>query len=205
MTIRRLRIQLRSARPVVAALISFALTALTVSSDDLFVRRSFNDLHVVAPRLHFLTAKTLQHLHDGAIAPFDFQLTIAAGSKNNVIARAVERFVVSYDLWQEKFSVVRVSDHRKWGMNASSSAAEAWCVDNVFLPASLLASQISGGQPLWARLEIRSVDQKNLLPPVSDSGISIISLVELFSRPPRPQQDRWTLETAAFHLDDLKQ
>ncbi|HLG98097.1 MAG TPA: hypothetical protein VKX49_17405 [Bryobacteraceae bacterium] len=174
---------------------------MSVSSSDIFVRRSSNDLHVVAPRLHFLTAKTLQHLHDGAVAPFDFQLTISAGTKNNVIARAVERFVVSYDLWQEKFSVVRMSDYRKWGMNASASAAEAWCVDNVFLP----TFKLPAGQQLWARLEIRSVDQKSQLPPVSDSGISIISLVELFSRPPRPEQDRWTLETAAFRVDELKQ
>jgi len=95
---------------VVAALLSFGLVALTVSSDDLFVRRSSNDLHVLAPRLHFLTPKTLERLRDGAIEPFDVQLTISAGSKNNVIARAVERFVVSYDLWQEKFSVVGVRD-----------------------------------------------------------------------------------------------
>ena len=174
---------------------------MSVSSSDLFARRSLNDVHVVAPRLHFLTAKTLQHLRDGAIAPFDFQLTISAGSQNNVIARAVERFVVSYDVWQEKFSVVRMSDYRKWGMNASANAAEAWCVDNIFVP----TFKVPGGQPLWARLEIRSVDQKNQLPPVSDNGISIISLVELFSRPPRPQQDHWVLETAAFHLDELKQ
>ena len=178
---------------------------MTVSSGDLFVRRYSSDLHVVAPRLHFLTPKTLEHLHDGAIAPFDFQLTISAGSPNNVIARAVERFVVSYELWQQKFSVVRMRDYRKWGMNASSNAAEAWCVDNVSVDLSQFASQVSPGEQLWARLEIRSVDQKNQPPPVSDSGISIISLVELFSRPPRPQQDRWTLETAAFHLEDLKQ
>jgi hypothetical protein len=190
---------------VVAALFSFALAAMTVSSDDLFIRRTPNDLHVLAPRLHFLTPGVLQHLRDGAIAPFDFQLTVSAGSKNNIIARTVDRFVVSYDVWQEKFSVVRLSDHRKWGLNASSSSAEAWCVDNVSVPVSQFASQVSAGQQLWAHLEIRSVDQKNQLPPVFDSGISIISLVELFSRPPRPQQDRWLLETAAFHLDDLKQ
>ncbi len=192
-------------RPVLAALLSFGLVALTVSSDDLFVRRSLNDLHVVAPRLNFLTPKTLARLRDGAIAPFDIQLTISAGSQNNVIARAVERFVVSYDLWQQKFSVVRMRDYRKWGMNASWSAAEAWCVDNMVIDVAQFASQVSAGQQLWARLEIRSVDQKTPLPPVSDSGISIISLVELFSRPPRPQQDRWTLQTAAFHLEDLKQ
>jgi len=186
---------------VVAALLCVGLAAMTVSSDDLFARRSLNDLHVVAPRLHFLTGKTLQRLRDGAVAPFDFQLTISAGSKNNVIARAVERFVVSYDVWQEKFAVVRMSDYRKWGMNASASAVETWCVDNIFVP----ALKLPAGEQLWARLEVRSVDQKSPLSAVSDNGISIVSLVELFSRPPRQQQDRWTLETAAFHLDDLKQ
>jgi hypothetical protein len=192
----------RRARPLLAALaVTAALVALTVSSDDLFTRRSLNDLHVVAPRLHFLTGKTLQRLHDGATAPFDFQLTISKGTKNNVIARAVERFVVSYDVWQEKFAVVRMSDFRKLGMNASSNAAELLCVDNIFVP----AFKLPAGEDLWARLEIRTVDQKNQSSPVSDAGISIISLVELFSRPPRPEQDRWTLETAAFHIDNLKQ
>jgi hypothetical protein len=188
-------------RPAMAALAVTGLFAITVASDDLFVRRSLNDLHVVAPRLHFLTGKTLQRLRDGATAPFDFQLTISKGSKDNVIARAVERFVVSYDVWQEKFAVVRMSDLHKWGMNASPNAAEAWCVDNISLP----ALKLPAGQDLWARLEIRSVDQRGQSSPVSDSGISIISLVELFSRPPRPQQDHWTLETVAFHADALKQ
>lgn len=186
-------------RSVVAALAATGLLAITVSNDDLFVRRSQNDLRVLAPRLHFLTGKTLQRLRDGATAPFDFQLTISKGTKNNVIARAVQRFVISYDIWQEKFAIVRMSDLHKWG-NASSNAAEAWCVDNISVP----ALNLPAGEDLWARLEIRSVDQKGLSSPVSDSGISIISLVELFSRPPRPQQDRWTLETAVFHVDALK-
>jgi hypothetical protein len=177
------------------------LFALTVASDDLFVRRSLADLHVVAPRLHFLTGKTLQRLHDGAEAPFDFQLTILAGNKNNVIARAVERFVVSYDVWQDKFAVMRMSDFRKAAMSATPNAAETWCVDNISVP----ALKVPTGQDLWARLEIRGVDQKNQSSPVSDSGISLIGLVELFSRPPRPQQDHWALETAAFHIDALKQ
>jgi len=201
LTFWRTAIQSRRTRPALAALAASSLLAITVSNDDLFVRRSLNDIHVVAPRLHFLTGKTLQRLRDGATAPFDFQLTISAGSKNNVIARAVERFVVSYDVWQEKFAVIRMSDFHKWGMNASPNAAETWCVDNISLP----ALKLPPGQDLWARLEIRSVDQKGQSSPVSDSGISIISLVELFSRPPRPQQDHWTLETAAFHVDALKQ
>jgi hypothetical protein len=199
LTIRRERAQQWAARSTLAALICFEVVAMSVSSEDLFVRRVSNDIHVAAPRFHFLTGKTLERLHDGALLPFDFQLSIAAGTKSNVVARAPERFLISYDLWQEKFSVVRLRDLRKSPANLSAVAAEAWCVDNVVLPAAALPP----ANQLWARLEVRSVDQKTPAA-VSDAGISIISLVELFSRPPRPQQDHWSLESAAFHLGELK-
>jgi hypothetical protein len=200
LTIRRARTQRLAVQAVLAALIGLEVTAMSVSSTDLFVRRAASDIHLIAPRLHFLTGKTLERLRDGAVVPFDFQFTIAAGSKSNVVARAVERFTVSYDVWQEKFSVVRVSDFRKSSLSLSATAAEAWCVDNIFLPSSTLPA----GKELWARLEIRSAEQRGPIAMTADSGISIVTLVELFSRPPRPQQDHWSLETAAFHLTDLK-
>lgn len=173
---------------------------MSVSSQDLFIRRASNEMHVLAPRLHFLTGKTLERLHDGAAIPFDFQFTVSAGSKSNVIARAFERFTVSYDVWQQKFSVVRLRDFRKSGLSLSANAAEAWCVDNIVLPAATLPE----GTELWARLEIRSVEQRGSALAGPDPGISITTLIELFSRPPRSQQDHWTLESAAFHLPESK-
>ncbi len=200
MKIRRERVELRAAQWVLAALICLEAAGLSVSSQDLFVRRASNEIHVVAPRLHFLTGKTLERLHDGAAVPFDFQFTISAGSKNNVIARAFERFTVSYDVWQQKFSVVRLRDFHRSGLSLSAAAAEAWCVDNIALPAAGLPV----GAELWAHLEIRGVDQKNSALMGPDPGISITTLIELFSRPPRSQQDRWTLESAAFRLPEQK-
>jgi hypothetical protein len=68
----------------------------------------------------------------------------------------------------------------------------------------LPAASLPFEKELWARLEVRSVDQKPQAAAAADPGISIVSLVELFSRPPRPQQDHWSLESAAFHLAELK-
>ena len=73
------------------------------------------------PTCIFLPDQSLQRLHDGAVVPFDFQLTIAAGAKNNVVTRALERFTVSYDVWQEKFSVTRLRDFRKSSLNLSAN------------------------------------------------------------------------------------
>ena len=200
MTIRRGRRQALTARSALIALICFQLIALTVSSNDLFVRQAAGEIHVVAPHTHFLSGKTLDRLHDGAPVPFDFQFTVAAGSKNNIVARSVERFTVSYDVWQEKFSVVRLRDFRKSGAKSSANGAESWCVDNIWLPASFFPP----GKELWVKLEIRSVDQRDQPSAWTEAGISVTTLIEIFSRPARPQQDHWSLETAPFHLADLK-
>jgi len=173
---------------------------MSVSSEELVLRRAGDRIRVNAPRLHFLTGKSLIRLHDGAIVPFDFQLSIAAGSKTNVVQRAFERFTVSYDVWEEKFSVVRLRDFRKSASNLTANAAETWCLENLLAPASAL-----GDRELWARLEVRSAEPKERSSfPYSDPGISITTLIGIFSRPPRPAQDHWAFDSAAFHLADLK-
>jgi hypothetical protein len=174
-----------------------AVIAMTVSSQGLLPHQVSGEIRVNAPSLHFLTGKSLSRLHDGAAVPFDFQLMIT-DSRNNVIARALERFTVSYDVWEEKFSVVRVSDFRRSGMRLSATSAEFWCLDNLFVQAAGLPA----GQQLWARLEIRTVESREPLP--ADSGINLATLIEIFSRPSRAQQDRWSMESAPFQLASLK-
>ena len=192
-------IRRRTRRPaVIAFLACLQLAAMTVSNQSLIPRHIDNDLRVSAPGVHFLIGKALSRLHDGAAVPFDFQLVVSAGSKDNVVARALERFTVSYDVWEEKFSVVRVRDFRKSGMRLSAHSAESWCLDNIFVPASALPA----GQKLWARLEIRSAESRE--PVAASSGINLATLIEIFSRPSRPQQDHWLLESAPFELSSLK-
>jgi hypothetical protein len=190
-----------AAQAFLLALLSLELLAMSASSEDLFVRRVADQVHVIAPRLHFLTGKSLQRLRDGATVPFDFQFSIAAGLKSNIVHRAVERFTVSYDVWEEKFRVVRLRDFRKSAVGLSANAAEAWCVENIFVPAAKLPAD----KQLWAHLDIRTVESKEQPSSSDDAGISIPALIQLLSRPPRPQQDHWTAESASFRLTDLKQ
>jgi hypothetical protein len=174
---------------------------MTVSLQGLLPHEASGEIRVTAASLHFLTGQSLSRLHDGATVPFDFQLVVFTGSgtsQNTVVARALERFVVSYDVWEEKFSVVRVRDFHRSAMRLSAAGAESWCLENLFVPAASLPA----GQPLWARLEIRTAESKEPLP--ADSGINLSTLIEIFSRPSRPQQDRWSVESAPFQLDGLK-
>jgi hypothetical protein len=189
-----------AAQVIVQALLCLELLAMSASSEDIFVRRFADQIRVLAPRLHFLSGKSLERLHDGVIVPFDFQLSIAAGMKTNLVGRAVERFSISYDVWEEKFRVVRLSDFRKSATGLSAVAAETWCLENLFVPAAGLPAD----KELWARLDVRTAEPKEQIPSTADSGISIPALIQLLSRPPRPQQDHWVLESASFHLADLK-
>ncbi|HYL75826.1 MAG TPA: hypothetical protein VEU96_16570 [Bryobacteraceae bacterium] len=173
---------------------------MSVSSEDLILRRSAGEIHVLAPRLHFLTGKALQRLRDGATVPFDFQFTIAAGSRTNVVQRTVERFMVSYDVWEEKFKVVALGNYRRYGSHLSANAAEAWCLENIFVPSANLPAD----KQLWARLEVRGVEPKEQASTFTDPGISITTLIEIFSHQPRLQQEHLTLESTPFLLSDLK-
>jgi len=173
---------------------------MSVSSEDLILRRASGEIHVVAPRLHFLTGKSLQRLHDGLPVPFDFQFTISAGSRANIVGQFVERFVVSYDVWEEKFKVVGMGSIHRYGSHLDANAAESWCLQNLYIPATNIPSE----KPLWARLEVRSVEAKEQASIFPEPGINISTLIGIFSQRPRPQQDHWIMESTPFHLADLK-
>ena len=175
------------------------LLALSVSGEELIPRYNDGSLQVTAPRLHFISGRQLERLRNGASVPFDFQLTISSGSKSNTLSRALERFVVSYDIWEEKFSVVRQRDRRMSNVRLTATQAESWCLEHLSLPSSGLAPD----KPLWLKLEVRGAESRDQVAAAGD-GISLTTLIEIFSRPVRGPLDHWALETGPFRLADLK-
>ena len=170
-----------------------------------------NELRVSAPQLHFLSGPPLQRLKNGVAVPFDFQMTLWVDNRSTLYDRALQRFVVSYDLWEEKFSVVkqrgftlrggsRPPDSARSVAHLSPDAAESWCVDNMSLP----VNGVREDQRLWVRMEVRSPDPKEGAPVLGDSGLSLTSLIDLFSRPARAAEQRWTLDAGPVRLADLK-
>jgi hypothetical protein len=187
---------------VAAALfLCLAAWAMALSNEDLLITPGPDALHLSAPRLHFLVGQSLSHLHDGISVPFDFQVTLFSGNRERPIWRSVDRFVVSYDLWEERFAVSRLSNGRRSVSHLLPAAAERWCFEQISVPTGGVARDT----PLWLRLEIRSEDQKDGPPIVADNeGISIASLIEVFSRPVRRQQQRWLIDNGPFRLAEYE-
>jgi hypothetical protein len=181
--------------------------ALAMAAEELILSTHDHQLEFAAPRVHFLGGgRPLELLHNAAPVDFDFQVTLWSGSRDHVFRRIAERFVVSYDLWEEKFSVAGLQNPRKSASHLAASAAEAWCVEQM----SVDVTGLDAAQPFWARLEIRAQDRKENGPllgrgKITDSGISLTSLIEIFSRPPQAAQAHWTLDAGPLTLNELKQ
>ncbi len=174
------------------------------TSSELLVHVDGDYLHISAPRLNFLTGKTLEHLKDGASVAFIGQLSVTS-TPNAIIpdARSVARFAVSYDIWDERFSVTKIGqqpDSRRSVSHLSVQAAQNWCLDNLTIDRSLIPPD----KLIYVRLDLRIEDPRDQLGIVGEPGINITRLIEIFSRPARSAQQPWLLRNGPFRLADLR-
>jgi len=181
--------------------------AFAMVAEELSISWRDNRLELAAPRVHFLGGRPLELLHNAASVPFNFNVTLWSQNRNHIYARSFESFIISYDLWEEKFKVVKTQSPVSAVGNLTSEAAEAWCMHQM----DVHVAGVGGSEPLWLRLEIRAEDGKDggLFArsgrgSVSDSGLSLSSLIEIFSRPAQQQSHWGPYEVGPITLDEIK-
>jgi len=186
---------------LVSALLLFA--GLSPSAQDqLNVRLDGDYLRINLPHIDFLKGKPLERLKDGASFAFVGQLSIST-SPNALapVARTMARFALSYDIWEERFSVTKIGqDYRRTASHLSQQGVENWCLDNMAID----RSQIPTDKDFYVQLDLRAEDPRDQLGIIGDPGINITRLIEFFGRPPRNPQERWLLSSGPFRLADLK-
>ncbi|HUQ91855.1 MAG TPA: hypothetical protein VM120_09245 [Bryobacteraceae bacterium] len=154
-------------------------------------------MRVAAPKLHFLNGKTVDAVRSGRAIALDFQFSIMAGTL--VLKRALERFVISYDLWEEKYAVTRLGV-RKAQSNLTQEKAEAWCLENL----SVATDGVSADRLVTVNLEIREHRPEAIATILTEPGISLYGLIEIFSRPARSEQLKWRLQSGPIRLHDVR-
>lgn len=159
------------------------------------------DLRLLAPSFHFLTGKPLDRIRNGNSVAFDFHLTVLDENKVTVLRKSFERFVISYDLWEEKFSVTRMRTSKASVSRMAANAAETWCLDN--MPMAISGLPMDRG--VWLRLDVKTQDPKQSPPLTDETGLSLGSLVDVFSRisKPSPSAPSWQLESGPLRLADF--
>jgi hypothetical protein len=162
-------------------------------------------IRVSAPGFQFLSGKPLERLRNGSSVSFLGQLSLSTDANRTVQQRALTRFALSYDIWEEKFSAVRyplsrIEEASRKSSPLTETAIQSWCLDSMAVDASTVGLD----QPVWVRLELRVEDARDTGGLIGEPGISISRLIDLFSRPARPSQDHWQLDAGPFRLLDLK-
>jgi hypothetical protein len=181
--------------------------AFAMMAEELRLNWRNNRLELSAPHIQFLGGKPLDLLHNAASVPFDFNVTLWSGTRNHIYSKNFERFVISYDLWDEKFKVVKTQSPVGKIEHLTKSAAESWCFDQM----SMDVTGMGDSEPLWVRLEIRAEDGKDGglfgrggRGSVSEAGISLSNLIEIFSRPAQQQSHWGPYDIGPFTVDELK-
>jgi hypothetical protein len=160
-------------------------------------------LHVVAPNFSFLSGKALDRLKDGASVGFIAQLTVSRNPTYVVPdARVMARFAVSYDIWEERFSVSKVGDRpeqKRTASHLSGAAAEAWCFDKL----AINRSELPADKPFYVQLDLRAEDPRDQSGIIGENGFSLSRMIEVFSQPAKQKQDHWFLSSGPIRLEDL--
>jgi len=163
------------------------------------VRLDGDQLRVSAPQLNFLGGDSLQRLHNGIAMNFVFSLGIGSARNARPATVGTFIFVVSYDIFEEKFAVNRISPNPRSATHLSESAVQSWCLDSIALPVVNLSSD----QSFWVTLEYHTEDTR---PTDSDSnsGSLIGQLVDIFSRKNQKQESRASFVLGPFRISELR-
>ena len=84
-----------------ACAIGVAAARLSSQAGVLTVERQGDHLRLFAPHFHFLEDGPLDRLHDGAALTYAFSVSVDAERGSARWPHLEERFVISYDLWEE--------------------------------------------------------------------------------------------------------
>jgi hypothetical protein len=166
---------------------SWLLAGLTVplfsarAAEPMKVIYDGDNLRVAVPTLHFLAGKPLERLKYGDVVAYVAQLELLNDARTTLVRPQKGRFVVSYALWEEKFSVTQLGSTAgstpRTVEGLSALAAESWCFENL----TMSTQGLEPNQYYWLRLELRTGTARDFAEETK-IGISIHDLIEFLGR-----------------------
>jgi hypothetical protein len=143
------RISSRRAGRAVVVLLALVVTA-TAGGQSATLRMNGGALHVTAPSFHFIKGPLLERLRDGQSARVLVAITVFGKPGADRLAERQGRFILSYDLWEERFAVTDPGTPSRSASHLTAEGAEAWCLDRL---AVAFADASSNAAQVWVRLE----------------------------------------------------
>jgi hypothetical protein len=113
-------------------------------------------------------------------------------------AQRRQAFVLSYDLWEERFAVTLPDVPSRAISHLSSRAAEAWCVQQLAVPVSALGAL--GKLPFWVRLEYTVLNGSSAA--TDDDGFTLRGLIDLLSQRRKAGDVSHAIEAGPFRVQE---
>jgi hypothetical protein len=163
-------------------------------------------VHVRAPAFRFIKDEVLRRLKDGRSVRIELQLDALARPGASSAAQSRETFVLSYDLWEERFAVTQLSPSSSSTANPSRSVshlsaagAEAWCLGRLGIPIASLG-RLGRDEGMWVRLGYQTSDGDEGSSQ-ADDGFSIRGLIDRLSRRGRSGELKESIEAGPFRIN----
>ncbi len=177
-----------------------AILAAAVPAEQLTLDLRGDTIFASARKLDLIQPRLLAQLKRGGTVAFDFHLALSVGDRATVSRRAFERFVVSYDLWEERFAVTTLRKPQTRVAGLGGGGVANWCLQNISLP----LPRIAPGDKLWMRLEVRAAENRREVNLSPEEGLSLATLVEAFSRGVKSGETQWSLDSGPVSLATLR-
>lgn len=164
-----------------AALAVLAWPSVRLSAQSVTVRRVGDAVTVLAPGFGFIKGEPLVRLKDGRSVRVDLVLAVLPRRGGPAVAESRQVFVLSYDLWEERFAVTQAGDPSHSISHLTPAGAEAWCLERLAVPVSALG-RLGRDLPFWIRLEYRVPDGTGTPAPDNGAGFTLQGLIDALSR-----------------------
>ena len=190
---------MRSRPATLAVLTLLAWAAANLGAQAVTVNRVADAVAVQAPTFTFIKGEPLVRLKDGRSVRVELDLAVLPRLGDAAAARSRQLFVLSYDLWEERFAVTLAGPPSKSVAYLTSTGAEAWCLGQLTVPVAALGS-LGRDAPFWVRLEYRILDGDPPPDRKDDAAFTLKGLIDALSS--RRQAAAWThtIEAGPFRL-----
>ena len=182
-----------------ALLIAATLSSLDarLGSQSMTVTTTGGEVRVQAPGFRFIAGEPLARLKDGLTVRVALELRVLAGPGAAVAAtQSRQTFVLSYDLWEERFAAAVSGTGSRSVSHLTAEAAEAWCIQQLTVPVSGLGPLRS--QPFWIRLESQIVNGGS--DGREDEGLTLRGIIDTLSRRQASEKTSHSAEAGPFRV-----
>jgi hypothetical protein len=183
-------------RPSLAvALIAGSLVTLAAQSAT--VRADRDQLQVRAPGFSFIRGEPLARLKDGRSVRLELALSVHARPGDPGVAQTRRSFVLSYDLWDERFAVTLAGPPAESASYLTARDAELWCLDRVTVPLAAIG-RLGREAPLWIHLEYLVNDEAD--GSADETAMTLRGLIDRLSRRGEVSDLRGAMDAGPFRL-----